>query len=163
MKRFWDKVEKTDSCWNWKGAKRNGYGVIKVKDKLISTHRFSYQLCFSSIPEGLLVCHTCDNRLCVNPDHLFLGTHSDNMKDANTKGRLLIPVGNRFKKGYIPFNSTLCSKIEIASVKEAIQSRGEKTLKQLSVELGLKYQLLRDINCGRVYNITSPVIVNPPR
>jgi hypothetical protein len=151
MKRFWDKVEKTNTCWNWTGAKRSGYGVIKINHKLISTHRFSYELHNGSIPNGLLVCHSCDNSLCVNPEHLFIGTYSDNMKDCRDKGRLIVPKGNPFKIGYRPLNSSLCSEVEITFVKEAIKSRGEKTLKQLSIELGVKYQLLRDINCGRIY------------
>jgi hypothetical protein len=151
MERFWNKVEKTETCWNWVGAKRHGYGVIKINHKSISTHRFSYEINIGQIPEGLLVCHSCDNPSCVNPDHLFLGTYSDNMIDARNKERLVIPIGVRFQEGHDAFNASLKSDESIALIKNAIQSRGSKSLKQLSIELNIKYQLLRDINCGRVY------------
>lgn len=151
MKRFWDKVEKTATCWNWIGANRNGYGVIKIDNKSVATHRLSYEMHIGPIPEGLLVCHSCNNPLCVNPEHLFAGSYSDNMIDAMNKDRLSIPEGIRFKIGHDAYNASLKSKEGIAFIKEAIQSKGIKSLKQLSVELNVKYQLLRDINCGRIY------------
>jgi hypothetical protein len=151
MKRFWDKVEKTSTCWNWIGAKRNGYGCIKIDKKSIATHRLSYEMHKGLIPEGLFVCHSCDNPSCVNPDHLFTGTNSDNMIDAMNKYRIIIPKGIKFKIGHKALNASLKSKESIVFIKNAIRSRGNKSLKQLSIELNVKYQLLRDINCGRVY------------
>ena len=98
MKRFWDKVEKTDKCWNWKAGIRgeNGYGCFKVNGKNENSHRVSWRITFGEIPEGLLVCHHCDNRLCVRPEHLFLGTYKDNMQDCSLKGRIVT-----FRKGKI--------------------------------------------------------------
>ena len=91
-KRFWEKVEKRgdNDCWIWKGTKqKNGYGRIKVDGKSLLAHRLSYELNMSKIPNGLWVLHKCDNPKCVNPNHLFLGNRSDNMKDAFKKGRMI--------------------------------------------------------------------------
>lgn len=82
---FLSKVIKTDTCWLWNGSIRtNGYGHYSNKQ----AHRLSYEFFISSIPKGFLVCHKCDVKLCVNPDHLFVGTQFDNMRDASTKGRM---------------------------------------------------------------------------
>jgi hypothetical protein len=94
MKRFLDKINKIEGgCWEWMGASRgkSGYGCLKINKKVVDVHRFSYVLHKGEIPKGLLVCHTCDNRICCNPDHLFLGTHKENHKDAVNKGRITFP------------------------------------------------------------------------
>jgi hypothetical protein len=90
---FWSKVEKTDSCWNWTGASNpTGYGVFYggrscgLCDSYY-THRIAYNLIFDDYNSEMKVCHKCDNPSCCNPDHLFLGTHSDNMVDMHNKER----------------------------------------------------------------------------
>jgi len=87
--RFLKKVNKTGSCWLWMAANRgNGYGCMKINGEVIDAHRISYILFVGPIPYKKLVCHTCDNRLCVNPGHLFVGTYSDNMQDCSRKNRI---------------------------------------------------------------------------
>jgi hypothetical protein len=91
IRNFWKYVVKSNSCWSWLGPKnRRGYGMIGsslLSAFRTSSHRFSYELHKGKIPDGLFVCHKCDNPECTNPDHLFLGTPLDNMQDKIKKGR----------------------------------------------------------------------------
>jgi hypothetical protein len=103
--RFWSKVDKNGAipahvgwlgqCWTWKGrAGTTGYGSFTATHgRTIGAHRFSWELHNGQIPVGLFVCHRCDNRICVRPDHLFLGTATDNIRDAKQKQR--IAIGDR--------------------------------------------------------------------
>lgn len=87
---FFRHVDKTDNCWLWVGAKtKNGYGKLGRDLKTISAHRYSFEIHNGAIPDGMLVCHQCDVRSCVNPHHLFLGTHKDNYIDCVNKGRFV--------------------------------------------------------------------------
>jgi len=88
--RFWSKVNVStvDDCWEWQASKKDtGYGQIYVDGGPARAHRISWELTQGEIPEGLLVLHRCDNKICVNPNHLFIGTHSDNLVDSYNKGR----------------------------------------------------------------------------
>ena len=85
--RFFKFVEKTDWCWIWKGSLTDmGYGQFWNKHKDYTAHRASYRMFKGEIPNGIFVCHHCDNKKCVNPDHLFLGTAKDNTQDLIIKG-----------------------------------------------------------------------------
>lgn len=90
IERFEKKIELIPftTCWIWTGnIKDNGYGQLIVNKKMKLAHRVSYELYKTTIPDKMEVCHSCDNRVCVNPSHLWLGTHRDNMKDMSLKGR----------------------------------------------------------------------------
>jgi hypothetical protein len=101
MERFWAKVSKSDGCWLWTGSRNDrGYGNFNNNGRTVQAHRLSYELAMGPIPKGMNVCHRCDSPGCVNPDHLFLGTHLDNMRDRDAKGRRVAPRGeaNGFAK-----------------------------------------------------------------
>lgn len=88
--RFWAKVQKTEACWLWLASKQelpHGYGYFRFDGRTQSAHRVAYQLVKGPIPTGLWVLHTCDNAECVNPDHLYLGTHADNTADMVRRNR----------------------------------------------------------------------------
>lgn len=95
--RFWRFVEKSDGCWKWTGKSVNkkGYGQLGAiggkGTKAIAAHRLSYQIHKGEIPDGMVVMHSCDNPSCVNPDHLSVGTQSQNILEAIAKGRKTLP------------------------------------------------------------------------
>ena len=87
---FWNYVNVTtpEQCWNWiPRVDRDGYGRWKIAGKRYGSHRLAYTFTKGPIAEGLVVCHSCDNPSCCNPDHLFVGTQLDNIKDMDAKGR----------------------------------------------------------------------------
>jgi hypothetical protein len=85
--RFWQKVHKTDTCWNWIGCKtEKGYGQMRI-GRTIRAHRYSWVIHNGPIPNNMFVCHRCDNPSCVRPNHLFLGTAKDNTLDMISKHR----------------------------------------------------------------------------
>lgn len=87
---FWKRVNKTDSCWLWTGKPHRadawGYGRVSACGKTIKAHRFAYILAYGAIPDSVLVRHSCDNPMCVRPDHLMLGTDQDNVQDKVSQG-----------------------------------------------------------------------------
>ena len=106
LERFWPKVRKTDECWEWIAGTRGktGYGSFKIDGEVIDTHRVSWMIHFGPIPEDKFVLHKCDNRKCVRPDHLFLGTQLDNVRDMISKGRQHKPLKGREK---LPAHGTI--------------------------------------------------------
>lgn len=93
--RFMKFVEQTETCWVWRGAiNSSGYGSFNIDGKIYGSHRVSWRI-FIGPDEGIHVLHRCDNRMCVNPDHLFSGNNSDNVADRVAKGRSAVAQGTR--------------------------------------------------------------------
>lgn len=115
-----------DECWEWTGAiKSNGYGVIGKggrKDGVDHAHRVAYRIYNGQIPVGFDVCHTCDNRKCVNPRHLYVGTRKDNMQDCVRRGRTNKPAGEKCQNAKL----TVSYVIAIRSSSETNKSLAKK-------------------------------------
>ena len=94
IERFWSHVRKTKTCWEWTRYKsdKTGYGRLNIENdkRVVGAHRLSYFIAYGSFDHSLFVCHKCDNRSCIKPSHLFLGTSKDNVHDCMKKGRLSI-------------------------------------------------------------------------
>lgn len=171
IKRLQVLIINTDECILYKYINRDGYGLFQFGDKgkktKILAHRLSYELRYDVLlSKDQLVLHRCDTPACVNPKHLFLGTHEDNVRDMVNKNRQAKGRSNgRYSTGFysryepvikplLPFER-LCGRsvnLERAvEIKCAIRNRGHRSLKKLSEELHVPYQLVKDMSCGRTY------------
>lgn len=145
-------ADRAGECLVWRGATRNGYGAIKIEGVIVSTHRLMFELRHGPIPEGMLVCHECDNPPCIEEEHLFLGSHSDNSRDAVAKGRQHPPSSpaTQFAIGNTMSNRRLSSS-KARKVKRAI-ARRTGSLRQVALQFGLPLTVVKDISCGRTYS-----------
>lgn len=139
--KFWSRIIKQeDGCWIFSGSTTKpppfGYGQLYQGNKHILAHRYSYQLHNGETPTGMYVLHKCDNRLCCNPAHLFLGTLKDNTQDAIKKNRTA--SGERHGK----------CKLTKEQAKEIWDARNSKNKYQLAHKFGVKYGAVRDIFNG---------------
>lgn len=93
--RFWRRVGKDSrsECWEWQGATRQGYGAIKHQGRVLGTHVISFVIHNGQVPPGRIVTHNCDNRLCVNPDHLVAGTHQSNALEMQERRKISVDRG----------------------------------------------------------------------
>lgn len=119
-RRFTEKIDKAGDCWNWTAYKdRDGYGSFQYLGRPWGAHRISYELYRGKVPNGMMVCHECDNPSCVNPMHLFLGTGKDNMEDKIVKGRMR---GNWTKGNSF---GTKLTEIQVLQIREATGTQQE--------------------------------------
>lgn len=150
--RFWSKVEvrSPSECWNWlRGCFTSGYGAFGFRGRTQHANRVAYTLTHGEIPAGLLVRHTCDNKLCCNPDHLVLGTHAENMQDMQERRRA--SQGDEHWTRHSPKNlakgeAVKTSKLtadDVRAIREAY-TVGRKQV-QLAVQFGVSRQLIWQI------------------
>jgi hypothetical protein len=153
IEAFWEKVQKGDGCWSWTAAKhRDGYGMVNMDTGIRKAHRVAWEVTHGQIPDGMDVCHTCDNPICCNPAHLWLGTHNDNMADRVAKGRTLAGQKN--------FHATLTD-AQAAEIRRLFKrtSAHRSNIRELAEMFGVKYGVVLQIVNGRTY-LTSPTISN---
>ena len=138
LDRFEAKVHKSGDCHEWTASFGNsGYGQFYFNCQKFSAHRKAYELYHGAIPEGMFVLHKCDNKKCVNPDHLFLGTHKENMQDKTVKGRQV--------KGSAIVQAVL-TEPQVAEIKRLLR---EKTVhNKIAKEFGVSRATISMINNG---------------
>lgn len=138
-RRFYAKIKKTAYCWLWLAAniESKGYGLIKIgapSRKNILAHRLAWELKYGPVPRGLCVLHKCDNRACVNPSHLFLGTLGDNNRDAANKLR----AGKRLTAA------------KVIAIKKLIKA-GELKQAEIAARFGVTQPMISQIKLGNFW------------
>lgn len=141
-KRFWRRVDKTQGCWLWRGpVTSDGYGkvyIILFSQKIYSASRVAWVLTHGPIPSGMEICHHCDNPPCVRPEHLFLGTHADNMQDASKKKRFNDRRGENGNR----------AKLTEQQVREILALRGQITQRELARKFNVSKRAIEVIHQG---------------
>ena len=141
-------------CIEWQSATRNGYGRLIIGSRTdgtrssVSAHRLSYEIHVGKIPDGLFVCHMCDNPKCINPDHLFVGTRKDNTDDRETKGRNKIHLIH--KKGEDHPSAKFSDRV-IVKIRNDFGA-----IKDIAMKYGMSIRYVRDIRNNKYRNNLPP-------
>ncbi len=174
--RFWKRVEKDGpvpihrpelgNCWQWTGTLVKGYGQLTVKGRRHhSAARFSMELHGMQI-DGMFACHHCDNRACVRPEHLFAGSHEENMKDMREKGRSGIKVGMRFNSKNAMrgerHTSSVLKEADVIEIRRRFMAGEKQTVlcADYGVSFGCIYKVVRWLSWKTVPGVTAPAMAS---
>jgi hypothetical protein len=139
--RFWQKVERSEcECWEWTAYRdRAGYGSFRVGGKIHKAHRVSFMLSHGSVPSDRMIRHDCDNPSCVNPDHLRVGEHIDNMRDMVERGRGAAPAGTRH-------HSNILSEAQVLAIRADARKHAD-----VAADYGVSKSTVTAIKAGRIW------------
>ena len=151
FKRLQGRYSIVGNCWVWLRPAKRGYGVISVNNKLQYVHRVSYQIHKGPIPEGMVVMHSCDNRACINPAHLSVGTQEDNLNDMRLKGRGSPPPRQGF--GNRSPNHKL-SEVEVMEIRRMLTDRTLKA-KEIAAKFKVNPSAISKIKHGTRWGHSS--------
>lgn len=148
VRDFWSRVDKSDGCWRFRAAAEGDYGRLGIEGRTRLAHCVAWALVHGPIPEGMSVLHHCDNRPCVRPDHLYVGTQGDNVRDAVERGRHVSGYGLRDHRGAgHPMAKTTESSVR--SIR-ALAATGQ-SVPVLASRFGLSVGQTKDIISGRAW------------
>ena len=144
QERFWRKVSKVSECWEWIASlDSSGYGFFSLNGHMRRAHRVSWEIHNGSVPEGLQVLHHCDNRKCIRPIHLFLGTNNDNIADRMAKGRKSGASGER--NGHAKLSWP-----QVFEIRKRLAFKESQEL--LARDYKVSQQLISRIACGGIWD-----------
>jgi carbonic anhydrase/acetyltransferase-like protein (isoleucine patch superfamily) len=140
------RIESGSGCWLWRGSLHaNGYGKFSIGMRTLLAHRASYELFVGTIPSKMFVCHRCDVRSCVNPEHLFVGSHAENMLDMRQKGRAHKVIGSMARNAKL-------SEDDVIDIRNS-----DGSVKALSVLYGVSHGLISDVRHGKKWRHVKTV------
>lgn len=150
--RFWSKVQRSSGCWEWTGSLQSGYGQLRVctdsRVPMARAHRVSWEIHYGPVPDDLCVLHRCDNRKCVRPDHLFVGTRRDNARDMVAKGR--------HHRAHLRGERHPSARLNAAGAAEVLRrARGGESLTSLARAYGISISAVWALKNGRTWKELS--------
>jgi hypothetical protein len=142
-----ERIVKNEKCWEWRGSKdKDGYAIFNFRGKTKKAHRISWQYFKGTNPENFFVLHACDNPPCTNPEHLFLGTAADNLRDMIKKGRRVAAKGEKAWKSKLKNE-------QVIEIRELVKLH---PLRSLARKYGVDNKVIRDIRDRKTWKHLNP-------